>query len=163
MKNSLDKIDAGISIPIMRENILTGIIFLKSKSSGDMFTQEDIDLLLTLASHAGVAIENARLYTQVEQAKIYQENILKNLASAVIVTDKEDRIRIFNEKAEQITGFSASRVIGKIHQKVLPEVLSQFIIDAKNFGKGFSSHEIEYFKDKENLYDTRSWNSCDEG
>ena len=148
MKDSLDKIGASIAVPIMRENVLTGIIFLKSKSSKDMFTEEDINLLLTLAHQAGVAIENARLYTQVEQAKIYQENILKNLVNAVIVTDKDGKVRIFNEKAEQITGLSALQVIGKNHRKILPEIFSRFIIDAKKFGKGLSSHEIEYIKDK---------------
>jgi PAS domain S-box-containing protein len=151
MKNSLDKIGAEIAIPIIRESVLIGIIFLKSKSSGDIFNQEDIDLLLTLANQAGVAIENARLYTQVEQAKIYQENILKNLTSAVIVTDKKDKIRIFNEKAEDIIGLSASKVIGKEHKGALPGVLSRFISDAKKFTKGFSSHEIKYYKkDREN-------------
>ncbi|MFH1548053.1 MAG: ATP-binding protein [Candidatus Omnitrophota bacterium] len=148
MKNSLDKIGAEIAIPIIREDILTGMIFLKSKSSGDMFKEEDIDLLLTLANHAGVAIENARLYTQVEQAKLYQENILKNLANAVIVTDKEDKIRIFNEKAQQMTGISASLAIGKNYKKILPDEFSQAIVDVEEFGKGFSSYEIEYIRDK---------------
>ncbi len=148
MKNSLAQIEAEIAIPIIREDILTGIIFLKSKSSGDMFKEEDIDLLLTLASQAGVAIENARLYTQVEQAKLYQENILKNLANAVIVTDKEDKIRIFNEKAQKITGIPASSAIGKNYKKVLPDEFSQAIIDVRKFGKGFSSYEIEYARDK---------------
>ncbi|MCK4905086.1 GAF domain-containing protein [bacterium] len=148
IKNSLDKIGVEMAIPIIREDILTGLIFLKSKSSGDMFTEEDVDLLLTLANHAGVAIENARLYTQVEQAKLYQENILKNLANAVIVTDKEDKIRIFNEKAQRIIGISASLAIGKNYKKVLPDEFSQAIIDVEEFGKGFSSYEIEYIRDK---------------
>ncbi|MBU1631427.1 MAG: GAF domain-containing protein [Candidatus Omnitrophica bacterium] len=148
MKNSLGKIGADLAMPIIREDILTGIIFLKNKSSGDMFTEEDIDLLLTLANHAGVAIENARLYTQVEQAKLYQENILKNLANAVIVTDKEDKIRIFNEKAQQMTGISASLAIGKNYKKILPDEFSQAIVDVEEFGKGFSSYEIEYIRDK---------------
>ena len=113
-----------------------------------MFTEEDIDLLLTLANQAGVAIENARLYTQVEQAKVYQENILRNLANAVIVTDGEEKIRIFNEKAEQITGFSASSIIGKNYKKVMPEIFARFITDAKKFGRGLSNHEVEYIKGK---------------
>ncbi|MFH1622472.1 MAG: histidine kinase N-terminal 7TM domain-containing protein, partial [Candidatus Omnitrophota bacterium] len=148
IKNSLDKIGVEMAIPIIREDVLTGLIFLKNKSSGDMFTEEDVDLLLTLANHAGVAIENARLYTQVEQAKLYQENILKNLANAVIVTDEEDKIRIFNEKAQQITGIPASLAIGKNYKKVLPDEFSQAIVDVEEFGKGFSSYEIEYIRDK---------------
>ncbi|MDD5455065.1 MAG: ATP-binding protein [Candidatus Ratteibacteria bacterium] len=148
MKDSLGKIGAEIVVPIIREDSLLGMIFLKGKTSADVFTGEDIDLLLTLANQAGVAIENARLYTQVEQAKVYQENILKNLANAVIVTDKEDKIRIFNEKAQQITGLSASSVMGKNYRKILPKELSQAITDVKKFGKGFSSYEIEYSRDK---------------
>jgi len=155
MKKSLNKVGADVAVPIIRENILTGIIFLKGKSSGDVFTGEDIDLLLTIASQAGVAIENARLYTQVEQTKIYQENILKNLANAVIVTDKDDRIRIFNEKAQKITAISASDAIGKNYKKVLPKELSQAIGDVKKFGKGFSSYEIEYARDEEKTDKTK--------
>lgn len=146
MKNLLDELGMSIAIPIIRENILSGIIFLKNKSSGDIFNQEDINLLLTIANQAGVAVENARLYTQVEQDKIYRANILKNLASAVIVTDGEGKIRIFNEKAKQILGLSTSKVIGREYKKVLSAQFSKFIADSEEFGRGFSNNEMEYSK-----------------
>ena len=148
IKDFLQKMEAEIAVPIVKEDELEGVIFLGEKFMGDIFNQNDIDLLLAIANQAAVAIENARLFTKVEEAKVYQENILKNLASGVIVTGREGKIHIFNEKAEEITGLSVLKVVGKNYKNVMPDVLSRFIIDAEKFKKIYSSHEIQYTRNR---------------
>ncbi len=53
----------------------------------------------------------------------YQANILRRLPSAVIVTDSAGAITTFNKRAEEITGFSGSEVIGKNAASIMPEKL----------------------------------------
>jgi PAS domain S-box-containing protein len=129
----------------LREKELTGIIFLGNKQSGDIFTQEDIDLFLTLTNQASVAIDNAKLYTRMEDAKIYQENILRNLAGGVITIDERGKIVIFNEKAQELTGFS-SDAVGKLFKQVVKDPIRKLIEDTLNRDWGYAQQKVDYIK-----------------
>ncbi len=63
-KAQMDKLEAVISIPLISKEKLIGVFNLGEKKSEDPFTVEDVDLLATIANHAGVAIENAKLYEE---------------------------------------------------------------------------------------------------
>ena len=141
----LKKVGAEIAIPISREKELTGIIFLGNKQSGDIFTQEDIDLFLTLANQASVAIDNAKLYTRMEEAKIYQENILRNLTGGVITIDERGKVVIFNEKAQELTGFS-SDAVGKPFKQAVKDPIRKLIEDTLNRDWGYAQQKVDYIK-----------------
>lgn len=58
---------AQLTVPIQREEQVTGVIALESRMT-DRFTPEDVILIERLADHAAIAIENARLFEQVRRA-----------------------------------------------------------------------------------------------
>jgi signal transduction histidine kinase len=58
----MQKLGAALCIPLFFEEKLIGLFNLGNKLSQDMFTDEDIDLLTTLANQLAIAIENARLH-----------------------------------------------------------------------------------------------------
>ena len=58
---------AQLTVPIKREERVIGAIALESPD-GDTFTTENISFVERLADHAAVAIENARLFEEVQQA-----------------------------------------------------------------------------------------------
>ncbi len=64
----LEKLDSALIVPLLVKEKLVGLFLLREKRSGDMFTNEDIKTLETIASQAGIAIENARLY---EEMKVF--------------------------------------------------------------------------------------------
>lgn len=55
-----------LCLPLISENIVVGCIILGKKVSGDTYSVQDIDLLSTLANQISIALENARLYDQVQ-------------------------------------------------------------------------------------------------
>lgn len=59
-------IEASICLPLMSNQKLIGIVVLGSKISGDAYSKEDLELLNTLANQAGIAVDNARLYKEVQ-------------------------------------------------------------------------------------------------
>ncbi len=63
----MNRIEASLCLPLMSSSKLMGIIVLGAKISGDAYTKEDLELLNTLSKQAGIAIENARLYKQVQE------------------------------------------------------------------------------------------------
>jgi diguanylate cyclase (GGDEF)-like protein len=59
-----------LCVPVISKNTLLGVIEVVNKVDGAAFTEEESRLVHMLADHAAIAIENASLYRQAEQAAI---------------------------------------------------------------------------------------------
>jgi len=71
----LEKIGAEFILPLFYKDNLVGVLNLSNKQSGGIYNQTDIDILEFLGAEAAVAIENARLHTEVitdELTRLYQ-------------------------------------------------------------------------------------------
>lgn len=66
LKANMKKIEASLCIPLFSKNNLISIIVLGNKVTRDAYNAEDFRLLQSLANQAAIAIENARLYQQVQ-------------------------------------------------------------------------------------------------
>ncbi|MBM4306041.1 MAG: GAF domain-containing protein, partial [Deltaproteobacteria bacterium] len=64
-------VEAEVSIPLISKKELIGILNLGYKLNKDIYSQEDIELLTTLANQTAIAIENARLYEDLRRSKSY--------------------------------------------------------------------------------------------
>jgi sigma-B regulation protein RsbU (phosphoserine phosphatase) len=63
-----------LSVPMMLNERLVGTINVGEKLSGKVYSQEDIDLLSTVAGQAAIAIENARLHqSEIEKQRMEEE------------------------------------------------------------------------------------------
>ncbi len=63
-----------ICAPLKIKDAVTGVIYVDNRLQAGIFTQEDLELLSTLASSAAIAIENARLYqVAVEKGRMERE------------------------------------------------------------------------------------------
>lgn len=60
----MQALGAHVCVPALSKGKLYGILVLGEKLSGDPFSEEDLDLLFTLASEGAIALENAQLYQQ---------------------------------------------------------------------------------------------------
>lgn len=61
-----DHLDAVLMIPLPGREALAGLIALGQKKSGELFVEEDLELLMTIANQAATAMENARSYMALE-------------------------------------------------------------------------------------------------
>ena len=72
-------VDAGVmlSVPLLMQDRLIGVIHVGVKKSGKLYSQEDADLLATVAGKAAIAIENARLHlSEIEKQKMEHQLLL---------------------------------------------------------------------------------------
>jgi two-component system nitrogen regulation sensor histidine kinase GlnL len=67
ISQEMARFNADVAVPIVLKNRLMGTILLGPKLSGDIYTDEDLQLLTTLANQAAVAIRNAQLYSRLQQ------------------------------------------------------------------------------------------------
>jgi signal transduction histidine kinase len=62
-----------LGVPIVHKGKRVGNLYLTDKRGAEEFTADDQRLIELLAAHAGFAIENARLYQQVQQLRVVEE------------------------------------------------------------------------------------------
>src|SRR3546814_9140024 len=75
-----------LGVPIrLRDNVF-GNLYLTDKTTAEQFTDTDEELIVALAGAAGVAIENARLHTKVQELAMAEdrERIARDLHDTVI-------------------------------------------------------------------------------
>jgi len=65
-KKTFNSLGVSLIVPLIYEDNLSGFMALGKKKSGKIFKYEDVLLLKTLANQGAMAIENARLFTDLE-------------------------------------------------------------------------------------------------
>lgn len=75
-----------LGVPIRLREQVFGNLYLTDKTSAEVFTDVDVELVVGLAAAAGVAIENARLHTRVQELGLVEdrERIARDLHDTVI-------------------------------------------------------------------------------
>lgn len=79
-RESLDRMEAELVVPLKTENNLAGVLVLGPSKSGQPYGQEEIKLLMEVATQVAIAIENAQLYGQ-EKARVSELQHLDQLKS----------------------------------------------------------------------------------
>jgi PAS domain S-box-containing protein len=87
------------------------------------FTPDEIRLAHTFATQAALAIERARLYTQVRTEQEQLRAVLESTGDAVVVTDQQGTILLFNRAAERTFGVTAGQVIGQPLSETVPPLV----------------------------------------
>jgi two-component system phosphate regulon sensor histidine kinase PhoR len=133
-------------VPLKIKEEIIGVVEVLNSTKKESFDEEDTELLTALANQAAIAIENAKLYEQLQEDKNYLDNILASTPEAVIVLDLKGNITTFDEHAEIYFKRRKEDVIDKFYKDVLDEKLCKILgelID-KNFkGKKIVDYEYE--------------------
>src|SRR5947208_4577466 len=109
LHDALTRLNWALVLPLVSEDMVIGALVVGPKLSGDPFYPQDLDLLMTLANQAGIAVKNAQLYAQVVLANEHLNNIVSTIESAVVAIDATGQVTLFNRAAEQLTGIRAEQ------------------------------------------------------
>ena len=109
----MQHLEIAVVMGIFSRDHLAGIMLLGPRLSGRIYGTIEQNALQVLCGQLAVAIENAQLFTEVQNAKIYNETLLHNLTTGVIAASAEGLITVFNNEAEQITEMRAEDLIDR--------------------------------------------------
>ena len=137
----LTRLNWALVLPLLSEDSVIGALVVGPKLSGDPFYPHDIDLLMTLANQAGIAIKNAQLYTEVVLANEYIENIVATIESGVLATNAGGQVTRFNRAAAQLTGLAAGDVTGR-PVEAAPEALARLVRATLTDGRPRTEPEV---------------------
>ncbi len=113
------------------------VIGLGRTLGGDFLSSEDVELLESLASYIGIALQNASLYARLEEKiveferlKEFNENIVESINVGIFAIDLDDRIESWNAQMEAMYALSRGEAIGQALRSVFPlefiEALEEF-------------------------------------
>jgi PAS domain S-box-containing protein len=101
-----------ISIPLITKERTIGTINLASRTHR-IFTQREIDLLESIGNQIGLALENAKLFSDVAKGKSEWELTFDAVTDLITIRDKEYRILRANQAAFKRFGLKPEQMIGK--------------------------------------------------
>jgi len=116
--------------PIKARDKIIGVIDAESKEL-NAFSKEDQRLLETLASQAGIAMENARLFRKLRESEERFRALIENSSDIIQIVDSEGIIRYVSPSVQRILGYKSEELIGKqsidiVHPDDLPFVAKGF-------------------------------------
>jgi two-component system phosphate regulon sensor histidine kinase PhoR len=98
---------SALCVPIRGAAEIIGAIYVEQPNSRVRFNEHHRSMLATLSTNAAVAIENARLFDQVEAERRKLDAVLRGTEQPVIVTDVDGRVILMNRAAHR--AFDASQ------------------------------------------------------
>jgi signal transduction histidine kinase len=107
-------------VPCVSNDLTIAVIAVGRRAHGEPLSSEDMSLLAAVAGQAATAIENARLYSQlqdkaneIEAVRQFNANVMESLTDALVAVDLEDRVLLWNRQAEALAGVSRDEAIGR--------------------------------------------------
>ena len=107
----MENLKTAVALGIFSRQHLAGVMLLGPRISGRIYGAVEQNALQVLCGQLAVAIDNAQLFTEVENARIYNETLLENLTTGVIAAGADERVTVFNNEAGQITGLDPQELI----------------------------------------------------
>ncbi|HHF09528.1 MAG TPA: PAS domain S-box protein, partial [Methanomicrobia archaeon] len=118
-----------LCVPIKIKDKVIGVLDAESKEL-NAFSEEDQRLLENLASQAAIAIENAKLFTELSSLKEFNESIVNSLNEGIWVEDEKGFCTYANPKIRKMLGYES--LVGKHWKEIIvPEKISRMEEETK--------------------------------
>jgi signal transduction histidine kinase/DNA-binding NarL/FixJ family response regulator len=109
---------ARLAVPILLSGRVRGAILVGEKASGRPYTDEERELLTSLARCASTSFENAELYQDVSVQRRQLDTVLANVTAGVVVVRTDRTVALMNQSAERVLQLRAADVLGRSVQKL---------------------------------------------
>ena len=108
------KEDNLLVVPLRAKENLLGFMVLcdkETRSGVEDFNELDLDILTSLSNQAAVAMDNAKLFKEITEAKQFNESILGSIATGVITINVLGEVDSVNKAGENILKMDKDSII----------------------------------------------------
>ena len=134
VRHTLEQLDLNYFVPCRIREHTVAVLGLGKTVDGDFLSSDDVELVETIAGYVAVALDNAQLYSSLEQKaleiarlKDFSENIVESLNVGVLSVDLEGLVESWNTRMEQLFGVSRREAVGRQLTSLLPDELAREI------------------------------------
>lgn len=110
-----------LCVPIVnKQGEVIGVTQVLNKKTG-AFTDKDEQQLKTFTGQIAIALENSKLFDDVQRMKLYNESVLQSMSNGVLTLDPLGKIITCNQAIERIWSCKASELQGRLLSDLLDE------------------------------------------
>jgi PAS domain S-box-containing protein len=135
VRNTLEQLDLNYFVPCRIREQTVAVLGLGKTVDGDFLTSDDVELVTTIGGYVAVALDNAQLYSSLEQKaleiarlKDFSENIVESLNIGVLAVDLTGIVDSWNTRMEQLFTVSRQDAVGRRLDSLLPAELAGEIL-----------------------------------
>jgi PAS domain S-box-containing protein len=139
VRHTLEQLDLNYFIPCRIREHTVAVLGLGKTVDGDFLSSDDVELVQTIAGYVAVALDNAQLYSSLEQKaleiarlKDFSENIVESLNVGVLAIDLGGIVESWNSRMEQLFGVVRQDAVGRQLHSLLPGELASEIAVRKD-------------------------------
>ncbi len=124
-----------LAVPLVARQQVIGVIELVNRRSGP-FTQDDLERLEAIAGPVAVAVDNARLFAQVERERATLRAMLDNALNPMFICNDAGEILMLNPAAASVLSVSPQEAVGRpLAEVVACEKLEGLVRDTLEVGQ----------------------------
>ncbi|HTZ58539.1 MAG TPA: ATP-binding protein [Acidobacteriaceae bacterium] len=149
-RHAAASLDLNYYLPCRLQQKTIAIVGLGRTAHGDFLTSEDVELLESMASYIGIAIQNARLYASLEEKiseyerlKEFNENIVESINVGVFAVDLEERVESWNAQMEVMYAMPRQEAVGQHLHDILP---ANFVTEFRRLKDEPGVHNLYRFR-----------------
>jgi signal transduction histidine kinase len=146
--HQLDQYNINIAAGIFSKGNPSGLVLLGPRRGGRIYDKTEQEALQILCNQLAVALENANLYTEMQDSKIRNDILLDQLLNGVIVASPERHITMINHEAQRITRLSEAATMGR-SINLLPKPILQLLETTLSKESGVRNVEATLFSQDE--------------
>jgi PAS domain S-box-containing protein len=99
--------------PLLVQERAIGAMTVGRGPQDEVFSQADLNFLVGLGQQAVIAIENARLFAEIQSQKQYSESLVQNSPTAIVSVDIDGNVSSWNPAAEKLFGYTQAEALGR--------------------------------------------------
>ncbi|NUM44965.1 MAG: response regulator, partial [Anaerolineales bacterium] len=101
LKPPLEGARSALSVPFLGRHKVLGVLTI-SHEQPNHFTEDQLNLVQAIASQAAIAIENAQLYSTIQQEQKRLTAVLHAVADAIMLMDEHGRMQLVNPAGSRL-------------------------------------------------------------
>lgn len=132
-----------IYVPLILQNKPIGVLGVTNRLKETSFDSNDTRALSALGGYATIAINNANIYTDIEQQRVTLSVVVDQIDDPVLVVDHKDKLLLLNKAARDAFDLPDAKVVGHPINKLLKNEAAVDFIMQDNNDEVQTSTEIE--------------------
>lgn len=133
-------LQASLAIGVNPKSGVRSLILLGPRLSGRIYGASEQRAIQLLGNQLAVGLENAELYTRIQDGAIYNNILLDSLVSGVIAAGADQRITVYNREAQRVIQMTPNQIL---HQPIdrLPDPIYKAL--QSTFELNHGSRDVE--------------------
>jgi PAS domain S-box-containing protein len=103
-----------LAVPLVSKGKLVGVVEAINKELNGEFSDQDREAFEVFAGQAAVAIENARLFTEMTQEREKLNTVFREMSDGILLLDAAGRVVLANAAASHWIGLKVDELVGRL-------------------------------------------------